>query len=124
MEPALDTRKLSFDARTVTAHSVAIVFEDHRLTGFKRGDKVLDSGQDEGVGLLFVEIARQPAIGLARDRRQRQLPTDAKRAVARSRIVVQGELQPAATPWRRGDRHAKAASAGKGVGRELLPQAA
>src|SRR5690606_35313626 len=104
-DPALDPRVEPFDARPVTIDRVAFAIvrgvlrvvddlPDPRIAlPDQDGHEVLAARKDEDVALLAIQVARQPLLGLAPDRREADVPAQAERPVAQSRGVGQRELR-------------------------------
>src|SRR5262245_20062449 len=80
--PPFDAREAALGARAV-ALDVVVAAAVATLLPTDR-DEVLHSREDEDVRLLLIRVARQPLVGLARDRRRRQAPSDAEGTVPRT----------------------------------------
>src|SRR5207248_800598 len=67
-------------------------------------------------------VSRQSLVGLARDRRERQVPSEAERAVAGAGIVRQAQLRrESGTARAECDREGQRAGTGRRIDGELLP---
>src|SRR5262249_50776741 len=83
--PALDARE-----KRLNTGAVALDRESRRAgvvpmpasVSLENGNEVFCAREDKDIGFGGVVVLRQPFVGLARDRRQRQRPTEAKRPVA------------------------------------------
>lgn len=122
--PALDTRKQPLDAGAVAVDDIAgrggIVLES-RAVWVEHWHQVFCAGEDVDVRLFSIPVLRQPLVGLARDRRQRQAPAQTKGAVAGTGIVGERKLRAEAGATGAGrDRHRHGTGAGDRVGGELL----
>ena len=128
--PALDPREQALDSRPVPLDLVppagrgAVLGHLHpgAVAFLPERDQVLGSAQDEGVGVRVVLVPWQALVGLAGDRRNRDLPPQPERAVARTGVVAEAERRAEAGPARAGrHRDGQAGRSGGRVDGEFLP---
>ena len=98
--PSLDAGEETFDARAVAADTVSLVVDGARVVVnlevaagslAQNRHEVFRAGQDVNVAVnclvLAIQIARQPFVGFAGDRRERKAPAETEGAVASARVV-------------------------------------
>ena len=128
--PALDAREQAFDARPVARHTVAaargaVAYPVARRAFDRRGHQVLAAREDEHVRLFPVFVTRQALVGAAGDRRQREGPAQAERAIAGAGVVGQRERRSEPGAARAGgNRQRQGAGAAHRIGGELFTDAA
>ncbi len=134
IDPALDARKEALDPRPIAVNGVppAVHRPEARQAGhdlLHPSGPVVDEGrhqilgarQHERVGFAGVVVPRHSLVRLARDRRQREPPAEAERAIAAAGVVGEAKLRSeAGTPRARGDRDAQRGGPSGRVGGELL----
>jgi hypothetical protein len=131
VRPMLDASEQALDARAVTldlvdrAEGRARFALRGEVTRDKSRHQVLGSRQNENVRLGATAVLRNPLVGLARDRRQREAPAKAERTVAGAGVIRQGQCETEPRAARAGgNRDAHRAAAGYGIGRKFLADAA
>ncbi len=128
--PALDAGEEAFCARSIAVHRECLVTHRAGLleTAAVRIDnrnQVFSAGKDEDIRLFRVSILRKALVGFAGDGGERQVPAQAKRPVASSRIVGERKLRPETGASRAdGNGRAHGTTASDRVGRKLLAHAA
>ena len=127
--PSLDSGECLFNSGTEALNAVGLTVQrsQYGLPAEWRGHghQVFGVGEDENVRPGSVLIGRKSPVGLARDRREGQRPTEAERPVSGAGIVRERELRAEIrTPGTRAKWYDHRGRAGHRVGGELLANAA
>ncbi len=127
--PTLDPREWPFDSWPILANLVAYSVQGPWLlythpVVVQYRNQILGPGQDEDVGFLIVEVARQAFVSLTRDRRQGHVPPEAKGAITGAGIVREAQLRAEPRTSRAGgDRYGQRPGACDWIDGELLTDA-
>ena len=131
--PALDACEQPLDARAIARHLVGGAEGGARLAARLKatrlacefGNQVFGAGENEDVGIGAAGVLRNALVGLARDRRQAEAPSEAERTVAGGGVVSQRQCRSeAGTARTDSDRDRHRAAASHRVSGELLADAA
>jgi hypothetical protein len=83
--PSLDPGEETLDPWTIAPDSIAFSFCFEDLTvAVQRRDQVLRARENEDIRFIRILIFRQAFVGLSRDRRERQIPSQPEWPIARA----------------------------------------
>src|SRR5439155_8379204 len=126
--PAFNSRERAFDSRAIAADRVIAVspniIDPLAVLFVAQWDEVFDIRQEECVAVNFVLVNRQTLGGFSLDRREVELPTDAKWPVSSARIVGERQIRiKSGATTGQAKRNRDRGSAGDRIGGEFLADA-